>query len=169
VLQRAEELSQAIEKSPATVRGFSLILVMLVCAAADPKTPASHPLFCQRVVCGMAWFLTFPCPLLQLRAVSPSRRQLLHFWGDFLFKEPTRLPSSSRQFRSGPPRSRIKSAGTNEPDQSLSRSKAVLLFDLREFWCCQYSPGADRTPAGFERTKPSGRWIRARGSVPGLD
>ena len=83
-------------EKPRNCAGLSLILVMLVCATADPKTPASHPLFCPRVVCEMAWFLTFPCPLLQLRAVSPSRRQLLHFWGDFLFKEPTRLPSSPR-------------------------------------------------------------------------
>jgi hypothetical protein len=116
------------------------------------------------VVCGMAWFLTFPCPLLELRAVSPSRRQLLHFWGDFLFREPTKLPSSDQATAV-----QGQSAGTNEPDQSLSRSKAVLLFDLGEFWCCQYFPAADPMPAGFERTKPLGRWIRARGSVPGLD
>jgi hypothetical protein len=89
------------------------------------------------VVCGMAWFLTFPCPLLQLRAVSPSRRQLLHFWGDFLFREPTRLPT--RRFRSGHRYARSNQRGRTSPTSPCRAAKLSCCSTFASF-------GAASTP-----------------------
>jgi len=131
VLQRG--IISGNREKPRNCAALFLISVMLACAAADPKTPASHPLFCQRAICGMASFLTFPCPLLQLRAEWPSRPQLLHFWGDFLCKEPTRQPQFASGIQVRPPRSKIdagyKSLILPDLDAKWTGQKFACLFD----------------------------------------
>lgn len=135
---------------------------MLVCAAVDPKTPASHPLFCQRAVDGMASFLTFPCPLLQLRAVSPSRPQLLHFWGDVLCKEPIRLPSSSGQLRFGhrDPKSNRRGRASRP---SCRAAKPPGGSTLANFGAASTRQAADRNERQL-RASPSA-WERGQGRV----